>query len=237
MLGDAAPTISIIAEDTIALVDSGTTAADTITNSTGTSFVTAGFVVGDTVTVSGATDTDDDGTYVVSAVTADTLTIPTASFTTGQTAGTVVAVAAAQGGSLKDTLRNGIINIYSGSQPANADTAASGTHLATITVGSGAFTAGSETNGLEFGTASSGEIEMSSSETWSGVGLADGTAGWFRFYGNATDAGGAATTYPRVDGSIGTSGADLNMSSTSISTGSTYTIDSFKFTLPYQYGA
>jgi hypothetical protein len=237
MLGDSAPTISIIAEDTIALVDSGTTAADTITNSGGTSFVTAGFVVGDTVTVSGATDTDDDGTYVVSAVTATTLTIPTASFTTGQTAGTVVAVAAARGGSMKDQLRNGTLSIYSGTQPANADTAYAGTLLCTYTISSGAFSAGSETNGLEFGDAASGAIDKASGEVWSGEAAATGTAGWFRFSGNATDAHGASTTLPRIDGTCGTSGSDLVLSTTSFVSGQTYTIDQFEITLPYQYGA
>lgn len=139
--------------------------------------------------------------------------------------------------SLKEALADGVIKIYSGSQPANADTAVSGTHLVTITVGSAAFTPGSPAAGLEFDAADGGEITKAAAETWSGVGLADGTAGWFRFYANATDAGSSSTTLPRIDGSIGTSGADLNMSSTSIVTDSTYTIDSFKFTLPYQYGA
>jgi hypothetical protein len=235
MLGDSAPTVVLYVSDTFALVEGGA-GADSITDSDNL-FVTNGFVVGDEITVGGATAAADNVTATVDGVAAGALTLPIGTFTTGEAAGATIAIAAAHGGSLKDALRNGIIKIYSGSQPANADTAASGTHLATITVGSGAFTAGSETNGLEFGTASSGEIEMSSSETWSGVGLNDGTAGWFRFYGNATDAGGAGTTLPRIDGSIGTSGADLNMSSISITTGATYTIDSFKLTLPYQYGA
>ena len=233
MLGDSAPNVVLMAADTIAFVDGGAS-DDTITDS-GEGFVTAGFVVGDEITVEGTTS--NDGTYTLTGVAAGTLTLASGSLGGSESAGTVFAIAAAQGGSLKDTMRNGVLKIYSGSQPADADTLASGTHLATITVSSGAFTAGAETNALEFGDADDGEIEKASGEVWSGEGLVTGTAGWFRFYANATDAGGASTTLPRIDGSIGTSGSDLNMSSTSVIDGSTYTIDSFKLTLPEYYGA
>ena len=232
MLGDANPTISIITANTIAFVDNGAS-PDTITDS-GNGFITAGFVEGDTITVDGTVS--NDGTYTLTAaVVAGTLTVATGSLT-AESAGTVWSVSAAKGGSLRDALQNGVIRVYSGSQPATADTAFSGTLLFTVTVGSGAWVAGSEANGLELGVAASGEIEKDS-DTWSGVGVAAGTAGWFRMMGNATDASGASTTLPRIDGSVGTSGADLNMSSTTIAISSTYTIDSFKFTLPYQYGA
>lgn len=46
-----------------------------------------------------------------------------------------------QGGSIKEALQNGQILIYSGAQPATADTAPSGTLLATITANSGTRTA------------------------------------------------------------------------------------------------
>ena len=232
MLGLTNPTVVLMAESTIAIVAGGGS-HDTITDS-GSGFVSAGFVAGDTITIAGSAA--DDGTYTIESVVAGTITLTTESVT-GEAAGNVIAVAAAQGGSLADILQNGVIEIRSGSQPADADTAASGTLLGTMTVSSGAFSAGSETNGLEFGTATGGYIEKASSETWSMTAIASGTAGHFRFKGNATDAGGASTTLPRIDGSIGTSGADLNMSSTSITSGSTYTIDSFKFTLPEYYGA
>jgi len=103
--------------------------------------------------------------------------------------------------SFKDAMEDGIIDIYSGSQPADADTAESGTQLVRITVSSGAFTSGVATNGLEFGTASGGSIAKASAETWSGVGLATGTAGWFRFYANTVVTGGS-TTAVRFDGPL-----------------------------------
>ena len=232
LLGDAEPTVNIIAANTIAIVDGGA-GDDTITDSD-SGFVTAGFKTGDTVYIEGSAA--DDGSYTCTGVAAGTLSFATGSFT-GEAAGNVIAVASAKGGSLKDILQNGIIKVYSGSQPATADAAATGTHLGTITVGSGAFSAGSETNGLEFGTAADGEIEKASAETWSFEGIASGTAGWWRFYANESDDGSALTTKPRVDGTCGTSGADLTMSSTSIAIGGTYTVDAWKFSIPYQQGA
>lgn len=235
MLGDAAPDMALMVANTIALVDGGA-GDDTITDS-GNGFVDAGFVVGDEITIAGATDGDDNVTVTLTGVAAGTLTVPTGTFTTGETAGAYIAIAAARGGSMKDQLRNGTLSIYSGSQVANADTAASGTLLCKHTLSSGAFTAGSEANGLEFGDAASGAIDKASGEVWSGVAVATGIAGWFRFSGNETDAHGASTTLPRIDGSCGTSGADLNLSTTAFTSGQTYTIDQFKITMPYQYGA
>lgn len=233
MLGLANPVVNLMAENTIALVDGGGS-DDTITDS-GSGFVTAGFKVGDTLYMAG-TAANDAVTPTLTGVAAGTLSFATATLVSAETAGNVMALASGKGGSLADIFQNGYIMIYSGSQPANADTAYAGTELVKITVGSGAFVAGTETNGLEFTTSADGEIEKSS-EVWSGVGLTAGTAGWFRLYANATDAGGASTVLPRIDGSVGTSGADLNMSSTTIALSATYTIDSFKFTMPYQYGA
>jgi hypothetical protein len=109
--------------------------------------------------------------------------------------------------------------------------------LLEISESAGAFVAGAFDNGLEFGDAASGAIAKAAAETWQDAGLASGVAGWFRFVGNATDAGASSTTLPRLDGSVGTSGADLNMASTSVTVGATTTIDSYSLTLPEYYGA
>lgn len=130
------------------------------------------------------------------------------------------------------TFANGIIEIYSGTQPANADAAVTGTLLGTVTLASGAFTAGVSTNGLTFAAASGGAV--SKSGTWSFNGVAAGTAGWFRLKGNGVDAGAISTTLPRLDGSIATSGADMNLSNITIAIGAPNTIDSFTFTIPAQ---
>jgi hypothetical protein len=135
------------------------------------------------------------------------------------------------GKSMADALADGIIDIYSGSQPATADAVETGTLLARITLASGAFTPGVATNGINLDEAAAGAVAKAAAEVWSGVGLDDGTAGWFRFYDNAVDDG-ASTTAIRMDGAIATSGAEINMSNTSIVTSGTVTIDGFVVTLP-----
>lgn len=85
-------------------------------------------------------------------------------------------------------------------------------------------------NGLTFDTVVSGKL--SKTGTWSGVVANTGTAGYFRYEGPVTDAGGSSTTIPRIQGTCGTSGADYNMSSTSLTAAATHTVDQFDLTLP-----
>ena len=126
----------------------------------------------------------------------------------------------------------GVIDIYSGTQPASADAAATGTLLGTVTLNAGAFTPGVTTNGLTFAAANAGTV--SKSGIWALVGIAAGRAGWFRFRGNALDAGGISTVLPRLDGSVATSGANLNLSNISIAVGAPATVDTFTWTQPLQ---
>lgn len=225
-----------ITSGNMAFVDGGA-GEDTITDS-GNGFVTAGFSPGDLIYIYGATTAGNNLAGVeLTAVAAGTLTFATAKVAAAEDFPATCHIVACKGGSLKDVFKDGILKIYSGSQPSSPDVAASGSLLCSITLSAGAHVAGAFGNGLEFGTAASGAISKAAGATWSGVAAASGTAGYFRLCANATDAGGASTTLPRVDGSIGTSGADLNMSSTTITSGQTYTIDTFTITLPQYYGA
>lgn len=131
-----------------------------------------------------------------------------------------------------EAFNDGIIYIYTGPQPTDADSATQGTLLMRITVNNGAWSAGSATNGLGFDAPVAGVISKAAAEVWRGLGVADGTAGWFRLCGNATDAGGASTTLPRLDGSVAISGGDMNLSSIAIVTSAPTTLDVFQFTLP-----
>lgn len=135
------------------------------------------------------------------------------------------------GGGLASVFANGIIEIYSGAQPANADAAPTGTLLGTVTKDAGAFTPGVATNGLTWAAAANGAVTKST-DNWQFTGVAAGTAGWFRLKGNAVDAGGVSTTAPRLDGSIANSGGDMNLSNTSIAIGSPNTVDVFSVTMP-----
>lgn len=147
-----------------------------------------------------------------------------------QAAGAAYTVSLCNRRAFRDIFANGILEIYSGSQPADADTAESGTKLLRITVSSGAVTPGVATNGLDFDAPSGGVLSKAAAETWSGVGLATGTAGWFRFYTNMYHTG-SGTSKVRFDGSVSTSGAQLNLSSLSIVEAATTTIDTFTVTL------
>jgi hypothetical protein len=97
-----------------------------------------------------------------------------------------------------------LINIYAGSQPANANTAISGqTLLVTLTV-SGSF-----------GTDSNGTITLST--VANGTAVATNTATFFRI--TKSD-----TTTVVMDGSVATSDADLVLNNTSIATGQVVSI-------------
>jgi len=106
------------------------------------------------------------------------------------------------------------------------------TTVTTLTATSGGNITGGVTpvNGLTFAAAASGAV--SKSGTWSFAGIANGTAGWFRMKGAAADNDTLSTTLPRLDGSIATSGADMNLSNITIIIAAPNTVDSFTYTQP-----
>lgn len=207
----------------------GTSGADRITDS-GNGFVTDGYVAGDYITVAGSTSNNVAGKKV-SLVAAGYLEIPAASLTTEVAGDQVIIGAGSSGGSMDELLRDGVIEIYTGTQPSTADLAETGTKLLRITISSGAFTPGTPTNGLNLNGSSSGVVPKESGDVWSGVGLADGTAGWFRYYSNAYTTG-ASTTAVRFDGVCGVGSGELRMSSLSIATSATTTVDAATITQP-----
>lgn len=130
---------------------------------------------------------------------------------------------------------DGVIRCYSGTQPTTPDSAPTGTLLGSITVGGGAFSHGSATNGLSFDNPVGKVISKAAAETWQFKGVATGTLGWFRLQGNAADDNsGSNTTLPRLDGTLGnsTSTADGKLSTTSVTATTTITIDTFSITGP-----
>ncbi|MGB2681273.1 MAG: hypothetical protein WBE39_08145, partial [Candidatus Competibacter sp.] len=82
----------------------------------------------------------------------------------------------------------------------------------------------------EFDAAVGAVMTKKSGQIWQYKGLADGTAGWFRFTVNAGDSGEAADTetVARLDGRIGTTGADMLLSNLAIKKDATGTIDAFE---------
>lgn len=104
----------------------------------------------------------------------------------------------------------------------------------TITDTSDAVLSGgvSAVNGLLFGAPSSGVLPKEPGVVWQANPVATGSAGYFRYVGSSDDAFGDSSTAIRIDGSIATSGADLNMDSTAIAIGTPQTINTFNVTIP-----
>lgn len=107
----------------------------------------------------------------------------------------------------------GTIKVYTGSQPATADTAESGTLLATFTLADPAFAA-----------AASGVKDLDADPDLSTTAVATGTAGWAR----CEDSDGNNV----FDGSVGTSGTDFIINTTSVTSGQTVTLTVGTITAP-----
>jgi UDP-N-acetylmuramyl tripeptide synthase len=104
---------------------------------------------------------------------------------------------------------NCLIQIYSGTQPANPDTAITSQVLLATLTGNATFAP----------AASGGTLTLNS--ITSGTAGNTGTATWFRL---ATSGGTA-----HIDGTVGTSGSDLNLNNTSINATQTVSVTSWTF--------
>jgi len=125
--------------------------------------------------------------------------------------------------SFKAALDGGKIRIFSGSAPADADAAETGTLLCEVSLNGTA-------TGLTFAAAASGTISKTGSEVWSGTNVAAGTATHYRFVATG-DTGALSTTQARLQGTVGLIGADLNISNVNLTSGAPQTVDYFTATL------
>lgn len=194
----------------------------------GNGLLAAGFRVGDKVTVKNSAN--NNSTFTVTVVAAGALTVSEA--ITTESAGATIFVGAHRGSSLNDLFAGGVLEIRTGSQPASADDAETGTLLATITLSSGAHNTTTGENGLMFGASSTnGVLSKDSGQVWSGDAANSGTAGYFRLY-SVSKTTGASTSAVRLDGTVGVSTGDLRMASTAITSGQSVTIDTATLTIP-----
>jgi len=129
-------------------------------------------------------------------------------------------------GSVKNQLDLGFLKIYAGTVPSDADASlGSATLLATITKN------GDDVTGLTFAATASAGAVSKANEVWSGTNVTTGTATFYRFVLTG-DTGALSTTEKRIQGSVATSGADLVMTSTSLSSGAPTNIDFFSLSYP-----
>lgn len=119
----------------------------------------------------------------------------------------------AQADALSDLLDNGYLRIYDGTQPANANTA----------ITTQVLLAELRFNATAAPAASGGVLTMNSITQDSSANNT-GTATWFR----ALKSDGSTVVF---DGSVGTSGCDLNLGSTSITSGASVAVTSMTFTV------
>lgn len=114
---------------------------------------------------------------------------------------------------------SGTLLVYSGSQPADANTAVGAqTLLVTLTFSATAFQ-----SPVASGSAGSKIVTATANAIGSGTCVANGTAAWFRCLKSD-----ASTIV--LDGSVGTSGADLNFSTVAFTSGAVVSVSSFTIT-------
>jgi len=129
-------------------------------------------------------------------------------------------------GAFKTGMDLGFLRIYAGAIPASADaTLATATILCELSV-----------DGLGTGltwnaTAVSGILSKASGETWQGQNSASGTATFFRFVLTG-DTGLTDATELRVQGLVGLVGAELNLSSVTLTISAVQTVNNFNVALP-----
>jgi hypothetical protein len=110
---------------------------------------------------------------------------------------------------LAGDLTGATLSIYTGTQPANANTAASGTKLVDITINA-------------FLGAATGSAALDTSTPNTGTAIATGTAGWGRI----------TATSGIIDGTVGTTGTDFTINSTAITNGAVVTLTAMTVVQP-----
>ena len=155
-----------------------------------------------------ATDTTTRLTFVVDSTTQDEFVLLDA-----------ISVDALDDG-VRGVFEGGGIALYTGPQPTSANDAASGTLIADVneTADSGE---------IVFDGASNGSLSLPSGVLWEGTNVATGSYGYGRIYEKGADPNAASTTDARLDFSIGTSGADLNLGNISATAGASSRFTSF----------
>lgn len=130
-------------------------------------------------------------------------------------------------GDFKATFASGFVVLYSGPVPATADAGIIlGTNTAVRQVVIGAPGPGT---GITFNAAAAaGVIAKNSTETWNGTVGAGGTVTFYRLVTAADDDSlDSGVIYPRVQGTIGAGGADMNLANPALTGGAPFQMNYF----------
>ena len=184
--------------------------------------------------------THAEGTYAVNITTADSATATTCTYTTADPEGHADNNAIAKG--LAREINEGCHQVFAIAEGANSklyiQERVGGLDISTVADGGGTITITTFTeievaarcDALCFGLPASGSMSKSS-DTWSGTVDTSGTAGYFRIV-RPDDDGTESTTQKRLQGTISTSGSELNMSNTSLTATQPHTVDDYSLTEP-----
>lgn len=128
-------------------------------------------------------------------------------------------------GSLRSVMDGTVMRLYSGSPPASADAAVTGTLLCTLSVnGSG--------TGVTFETIpADGVIAKEPAEVWQGTNAATGTVAYARLVATS-DTGNTSTTANRIQVTVGNTSTDILVANTLLTSGQTFTLNYFNVELP-----
>ena len=132
---------------------------------------------------------------------------------------TALRVSMLAGPGVKSSLDGGEIRIYGGIAPAGADDSIGAATLLCKVNLNGSM-------GIELDDSTVGLLKIPDGANWTGTNVAGGTATFFRMV-HSSDAGEATTMAPRIQGSVGVVGADLNLDTVALISGQDTPIRSF----------
>lgn len=132
--------------------------------------------------------------------------------------------------SLVNALANSVIRIYGSSdanpsEPATADAAVPANALLLCEI------TGPGGDPLEYEPAANGVVTKSATQAWGGTNAAAGTALWYR-HEDVGDTGASSTSAPRVQGTVGIAGAEMNLSNIVLANGAPQSLDYYSLALP-----
>lgn len=127
---------------------------------------------------------------------------------------------------LRQALANSEIRIYSGPEPVSVDSAIAGSNILLVTIRTDA------NGGLNFAAdAPGGALLKNLDEIWQGTVVANGVATFYRHVLPA-DTGVGSTTAPRIQGTVGFAGTDMQLSNTNLVIGAIQKLEAYSITLP-----